>query len=128
MASSRPSNRAEPRLSPTQVVGAAGEQKALEYLLTQGCRLVASNQRGKVGELDLVMHDGSELVFVEVRVRASRAFGGAAASIGAAKQARLRRAAQLYLLRQFGPSRWPACRFDVVALDADQLNWIKNAF
>lgn len=89
---------------------------------------MASNQRGKVGELDLIMQDGTELVFVEVRARSSSAFGGAAASVGATKRARLRRAAQLYLLRQFGQNPWPACRFDVLALEPNELNWIKNAF
>lgn len=112
----------------TQIVGAAGEQRALDYLLAQGCRLIANNQRAKVGELDLIMQDGGELMFVEVRVRGSARFGGAAASVGPIKQARLRRAAQLYLLRRFGQGQWPRCRFDVVAIEADQLNWIKNAF
>lgn len=82
----------------------------------------------KVGELDLVVSDHQTLVFVEVRYRASAAFGGAAGSVGAAKQLRIRRSAELYLLRRFGQAAWPACRFDVIAIEGDQLNWIKNAF
>ncbi|MFY9510766.1 MAG: YraN family protein, partial [Rubrivivax sp.] len=51
--------------------------------------------------------------------------GGAAASIGAAKQRRLVFAAQHYLLRFAAP---PACRFDVVAIDGDTIEWLPGAF
>lgn len=114
--------------SPSQQRGAAAEQRALEHLTARGLVPVDRNAGSKVGELDLVMHEGRTLVFVEVRSRASRAFGGAAASVGAAKQARVRRAAQLWLLRRFGQQAWPACRFDVVAIDGDALEWIRDAF
>jgi putative endonuclease len=62
-------------------------------------------------------------VFVEVRQRASMAHGGAAASITPAKIRRLVRAAQFYLLRL---EDVPPCRFDVVAIDAGQLEWLSN--
>jgi len=68
------------------------------------------------------------LVFVEVRMRRSNAFGGAAASVDALKQKRLARAAQHWLLQHYG-QRWPACRFDVVCVQADgTMEWIRNAF
>ena len=70
------------------------------------------------------MQDQSGLVFVEVRKRSRSAFGGAAASVTARKQARLVLAAQLFLQRYRTP---PACRFDVIAIDGDQLSWITNA-
>ncbi len=89
---------------------------------------VARNLRYKVGELDLVMRDGATLVFVEVRARRSLAFGGAAASVDARKQMRLRRAAQCYLQAAFGQRAWPACRFDVVAFEAGEPRWLKAAF
>ncbi|MEO7151548.1 MAG: YraN family protein, partial [Burkholderiaceae bacterium] len=78
------------------------------------------------GEIDLVMRerDGT-LVFVEVRARSSSGHGGAAASIGAAKQRRIVYAAQHYL-RRF--ATWPACRFDVVVLDAGRIEWLRGAF
>jgi putative endonuclease len=62
-------------------------------------------------------------VFVEVRQRADARHGGAAASITPAKQRRLVLAAQVYLLRL---KHTPRCRFDVVAIDAGQLTWLKN--
>ena len=113
-------------------VGASGEDAALAHLLQAGLRLVERNYRvaagpaRRAGEVDLIMRepDGT-LVFVEVRARSQTSHGGAAASVTPAKQARLIYAAQHYLLRQATP---PPCRFDVVALDGEQLSWLKAAF
>ncbi|MBK9674411.1 MAG: YraN family protein [Betaproteobacteria bacterium] len=88
--------------------------------------IVERNYRRRCGELDLVARDGSTLVFVEVRLRRGRAFGGAAESITAAKRARLTRAAGLYLA---GLRDTPCCRFDAVlldALDADRIEWLQD--
>ena len=78
------------------------------------------------GEIDLVMRDrDGTLVFVEVRQRAGAAFGGAAASVGGVKQRRIVFAARHFLARLPQP---PACRFDVVALEAGQIEWLRAAF
>ena len=113
----------------TKSVGDAAEDLALAHLRAAGLRLLTRNYRtpGRGGgEIDLVLRepDGT-LVFVEVRHRADGRFGGAAASVGHAKQARIVRAARSYLMRV---PRLPPCRFDVVALDGDQLHWLKGAF
>ncbi|NWG87203.1 MAG: YraN family protein [Hydrogenophilaceae bacterium] len=105
--------------------GAAAEDRAAEYLQRQGLKLVARNYRCRQGEIDLILREGTTLVFVEVRSRASSAFGGAAASITQAKQAKLIRAAQHYLSLQ---SSLPACRFDAVLIDGNDLQWLKHAF
>ena len=120
------------RESTTKAAGDAGEARALAHLLAQGLALVQRNYRvargphARGGEVDLIMRerDGT-LVFVEVRTRGSAAFGGAAASIGASKQRSLVLAARHFLgaLRTL-----PPCRFDVVALDADRIEWLRGAF
>ncbi len=115
------------RRSPTQASGDAAEARALGFLVERGLRLVARNVASRLGEIDLVMRDGDTLVFVEVRSRARRDFGGAAASVGPDKQRRLRREAQRYLVASFG-DRWPACRFDVCALEGTSIDWIRDAF
>ena len=68
--------------------------------------------------------DGT-VVFVEVRARAGRSHGGAAASVGPSKQRSLIYAAHCWLARQ---TRCPPCRFDVVAIDGPELVWLKGAF
>ncbi|RZI43869.1 YraN family protein [Herbaspirillum sp. HC18] len=107
-----------------QVEGDAAEDKALLYLEQNGLKLIERNFRCKGGEIDLVMQDGKSLVFVEVRKRADRGYGGAAASITPRKQARLVIAAQVFLQRYRIP---PPCRFDVIALDGDAMEWLRNA-
>jgi putative endonuclease len=94
--------------------GARAEALAASFLARHGLAIVARNYRTRMGEIDLVARDGDTLVFVEVRQRASAAFGGAAESINAAKRARLIAAARAYLAKL--PYE-PACRFDAVLID-----------
>jgi putative endonuclease len=110
--------------------GDAAEDRALSYLLGRGLRLAARNYRtpGRGGgEIDLVLWDrDGTLVFVEVRKRASRAFGGALGSITAAKQRRIVFAARHYLLRL---RTQPPCRFDVVCMEeSGGIQWMRAAF
>jgi putative endonuclease len=112
--------------------GDRAEALALEHLLCHGLTLVCRNYRvargprARGGEIDLILRerDGT-LVFVEVRSRASASFGGALASVSAAKQRSLLFAAQHYLARL---PRMPPCRFDVVAVEGTSLQWVRAAF
>lgn len=118
---------------PRQSIGQAAEGWAQTHLEEHGLRLLARNWRCRLGELDLVMLDGDTVVFVEVRYRSHRAWGGAECSIDARKRGRVSAAAQLFLQQQPRWARSP-CRFDVVAVaPADggsppRLNWIRGAF
>lgn len=112
--------------------GSAAEDAALAHLRQAGLTLLERNYRvaagpsRRAGEVDLIMRDrDGTLVFVEVRARASRSHGGAAASVTATKQRKLIYAAQHYLLRHASP---PPCRFDVVAIDGSELQWLPAAF
>ena len=106
-----------------QRTGDLGEEQALHYLESKGCQLLQRSFVCKGGEIDLIMRDGNSLVFVEVRKRATAAFGGAAASITPTKQKRMTLAAQVYLRSL---STLPACRFDAVLIEAEQISWLKN--
>ena len=113
----------------TKAQGDAAEDRALSYLLGRGLRLAARNYRtpGRGGgEIDLVMRDrDGTLVFVEVRKRAGRSFGGAAASVGWQKQRRIVFAARHYLMRLPAP---PPCRFDVISMEGGSIQWMRAAF
>ncbi len=117
-----------PRRSPAQRRGDEAEDLALRHLERAGLQLVVRNDASPLGEIDLVMIDGAEWVFVEVRRRASAAFGGAAASVTPAKQRRIRLQAQHLLKRRFGDRPWPGCRFDVCAIDDGHIDWLRDAF
>ncbi|WP_284618462.1 YraN family protein [Aquabacterium humicola] len=123
---------AEGRVGTTKARGDVAEERALAFLKQQGLRLVSRNYRVAGGphargaEVDLIVADrDGTLVFVEVRSRASGGAGGAAASVGGVKQRRIVRAAQHYLMRLASP---PPCRFDVIAIEGDRLEWLKAAF
>ena len=116
----------------TKALGDAAEARALAHLARAGLVLVQRNYRvargprAKGGEVDLVMRDrDGTLVFVEVRTRRDDRFGGAAASIGASKRQRIVFAARHFLRTQLRP---PPCRFDVVAVDGDRIEWLRAAF
>jgi putative endonuclease len=111
-------------------LGHFGEQTAAAHLIRQGYELLARNWRGPAraqggpgGELDLVLRDGSALVFVEVRTRRHPGGGqggvGAEESVGPIKQARLIALAYAYLEAAAVPADTP-WRIDVVALDVDR--------
>ncbi|MDX1391040.1 MAG: YraN family protein [Rheinheimera sp.] len=109
-------------------LGQQYEQLAAEYLQRQGLQLLQRNYQCKAGEIDLVMQHGTSLVFVEVKYRASAAFGGAIAAVTASKQQKLLRACRWYL-QQHQLSDKP-CRVDVLAIEGQapfHYQWIKNA-
>ena len=113
----------------TKAVGDRGEDLALTHLQRAGLKLLCRHYRtpGRGGgEIDLIMRepDGT-LVFIEVRSRRNGLRGGAAVTVGAVKQRRIVLAARHYLLRW---PKMPACRFDVVAIEGDSVEWLRAAF
>ena len=124
-------------------IGAQAEQFAILYLQRHGLRLIVQNYHCRFGEIDLILQDGESIVFVEVRLRSSSAFGGAAASIDSQKQRKLICTAQHYLAKL---AYIPQCRFDAVLIQSPAIfsklahntaeivfqdanvEWIKNAF
>ena len=107
--------------------GRHAEDLAALFLQQQGLKLIVRNYRCRFGEIDLIAREGRTLVFVEVRMRASDQFGGAAASITAGKRRKLLRTARHYLA---GATRAPACRFDALLVNGadNSVQWLQNAF
>lgn len=114
-----------------QTRGKDAEQKAWHWLIKHGLKPVSRNYLCKLGEIDLILLDGATLVFVEVRYRADKRFGGAANSVTANKQRKIIRTAQHFLMThsQFQQHN---CRFDVIAYETpseeNKPMWYKDAF
>jgi putative endonuclease len=110
--------------------GALGEQAAAQLLVKSGYRIVARNHRCRSGEVDVIAEKGEVLVFVEVRTRATAAFGGPEETVGGRKQRRVIAAARDFLAQRRGPPR--AARFDVIAVvdgpAGPSLTHFENAF
>ncbi len=110
--------------------GKVGEDDAVRWLEGQGYEVVERNVVNHGGEIDLVARDGKTLCFVEIKARATAAFGPAIAAVDARKQRRISRAAALYLAMK--GHRDTPCRFDVIGLDRQGQGWrytlVRDAF
>jgi putative endonuclease len=116
-----------------QQIGRAAEDAAASFLESRQFRILLRNFRCRTGEIDIVAEavDGV-VVIAEVRLRASTAYGGGAASVDWRKQRRIQRAARHLLVRHPALARRPL-RFDVLDLAPDgttgyRIDWIRQAF
>jgi putative endonuclease len=96
-------------------IGQRGEDAAAAFLQRLGMQIETRNWRSPAGEIDIVVRDGDELVFVEVKTRKSERAGTAEEAVSAAKQRRIVRLARAYLA-SVGGTPDMGVRFDVVAI------------
>ncbi len=120
----------------TREQGEYTESLACQYLETKGFKLLERNFNCRFGEIDLIMQDKNNLVFVEVRYRNNNNFGSGAESVTSNKQSKLIKTASAYLQRHAKLNKYPA-RFDVVSITGPivtnnihniDFDWIENAF
>ncbi len=119
-------------LPSAHALGRTGEEAAAGYLAGKGFRIEATGYRKLRGEIDIIAHDGPTLVFIEVKTRRAEQFGFPEEAVTPAKQAQIRRIAEVYLMDAgLVESRTP-CRFDVLSLVPDgtgfRIRHIRNAF
>jgi len=109
-------------------VGNRGEDRAYDFLLQNGIDILERNYRfHKTGEIDLIGRDGEYLVFFEVKYREGANKGRASEAVTFAKQRQISKVAVSYLYVKKFPMETPV-RFDVIAIDGDEIKWHKNAF
>lgn len=106
--------------------GQEGEAAAADYLRGCGYRIVERNYAWRRGEIDIIASEGPVLVFIEVKARRGDRFGLAHWAVDRHKQRRLAQTAQHYLAAK-GLGAQP-CRFDVVVIQDDRIELIRNAF
>ena len=119
-------------LTRRQESGRRAEELAAQFLRTARCEILETNFRRRLGELDIVARHGSVLILVEVRTRATSAYGGAAASVDRRKQQRIIRAAGQLLQQRRNLAALPV-RFDVIIVTrlespTPAIEWIQHAF
>ena len=109
-------------------LGANGEDKAYNYLLLNKIKILDRNYRfHKAGEIDLIGRDGEYLVFFEVKLRTGKTKGSASEAVTFAKQKQICKVAAYYMYEHKFKADTPV-RFDVIAIDGDEITWYKNAF
>ena len=116
-------------LSP--LLGNEAERFARTFLEQQGLIFIMRNYRCRTGEIDLVMQDGDELVFVEVKYRSQSQHGSAIEFFHASKKRKFESAVMYYMQEKgFNPSIVPH-RIDLVGIDGkgqqqQNINWLKS--
>jgi len=109
--------------------GRKAEQQAEKYLQQQGLKTITKNFYCASGEIDLIMKNENELVFVEVRSRKNKDFGSAAETVDKRKQKKIIASAKVFLHKNSWSSAMN-CRFDIIEVQVDDndINWIQDAF
>lgn len=108
-------------------IGQAFEQQAYHFLAANGLLLITKNYHCPFGEIDLIMRENDEIVFIEVRMRLHSEYGSAIDSIDYKKQKKLLKSATYYL-QQNNLLDKINCRFDVIGFSNNAIEWIKDAF
>lgn len=111
----------------TRAIGADKEETACAYLTQNGIKIKERNFRCRQGEIDLIGYDGQYLVFFEIKYRKSLSKGSAAEAVNVKKQYKICRISDYYRMMHHYPDDTPI-RFDVVAIDGEEIKWYKNAF
>lgn len=108
-------------------LGTAYEERAAEYLCRKGYRILERNFRCRLGEIDLIAEECGALVFLEVKYRKNNRYGSPAEAVTSAKQRTICRVADFYRMSRRIPES-QSCRFDVVAIQGEQIEIYKDAF
>lgn len=111
------------------IFGKKGEIIAVNYLKKQGYKILETNYKNKIGEIDIIAKDKDFFVFVEVKTRTSSMFGDPLEAIDEQKQYKIRQVATMYLMKT-NQLETPV-RFDAIAILGDEdheIRHIKDAF
>ena len=108
-------------------VGSIYEQLAAEQLINMGYSVLACNYRNRFGEIDIIAKDGDTICLCEGKYRRDNGCGRALEAVGYRKQKKIISVARFYLMKH-GLDEWTPCRFDVIAVDDDEVTVLKNAF
>lgn len=109
--------------------GKRSEIIAADYLREKGYKIIETNYKNKVGEIDIIAQDNDYIVFVEVKARLSQKFGHPFEAIDERKQQKIHNVASIYLMqnKKYGTK----CRFDAISilgLENPEITHIVDAF
>ena len=111
-------------------LGRYGEEKAVDFLKNQHCKILDRNFSCKQGEIDIVAQDNKEIVFYEVKTRNSLEYGKPVDAVDNYKQKHIWEAAKYYLYKNNMMNEF--VRFDVIEVylknDRVFINQIRNMF
>jgi putative endonuclease len=106
--------------------GDEAEERAVKYLKGKGYKILARNFTSKTGEIDIIAAKKDALVFIEVKARATAAYGGGVAAVNKAKQGKITKTAIAYIKEN--KPKFTGLMFDIIAVTDGKLEHIENAF
>lgn len=109
-----------------KLFGRAGEIKAADFLKKKGYKILETNYKTHIGEIDIIAKDGEYTVFCEVKTRTDDEFGSPSEAVTAKKREKYRKVATEYLMRKSDLD--VPCRFDVIEIENGKINHIIDAF
>ena len=110
-----------------RTVGTKKEDEAAKFLTGCGLRVTDLNFRSRFGEIDIVARDGDYIVFVEVKYRKTSSAGHPEEAVDIRKARKISKVADYYrVVKKLPPDT--GIRFDVVAIESEEIRWYKNAF
>lgn len=109
-----------------KLFGKAGELKAADYLKQKGYKILETNFKTRIGEIDIIALDGEYIVFVEVKTRAGDEYGAPSEAVDRRKREKYGKVATEYLVKSKNTD--VPCRFDVIEIENGKINHIVDAF
>ncbi len=110
-----------------RLTGSAAELRAEAYLSEKGVQIKERNFHNRHGEIDLIGYHDGYLVFFEVKYRRNNSKGIPEEAVGFHKQKQICDVASYY--RYIHKIPWDvSVRYDVVAIEGDEIRWHQNAF
>ena len=107
-------------------LGRVGEKKAAEFLKKKGYKIITTNYKTHLGEIDIIAKDDGVTVFVEVKTRSGDGYGAPSEAVDRRKQEKYYKVASEYLVRS--KKQDEPCRFDVIEIEKGEINHIFDAF
>jgi len=102
-------------------LGKMGEKLAADFLKKKGYKILETNYRNKIGEIDIIAEFGGAVIFVEVKTRTDDRMGAPREAVTYYKQHKIRTTAEGYL-KSNGLTE-SACRFDCVEVEGTAPNY-----
>ena len=109
-----------------KLLGRVGEKKAVDFLKKKGYKILETNYKTHIGEIDIIAQDEDVTVFIEVKTRSGGEYGSPSQAVNSKKQEKYFKVATEYLLRNDKTD--VPCRFDVVEIENGEINLIFDAF
>ena len=110
----------------TKIAGNSGEAQTFNYLIQNDYKILETNYKCKIGEIDIIAQKDNIIVFVEVKKRSSAKYGLPREAVTQFKQHKIKMVATYYLQKTKNFDK--NCRFDVIEILGESINHIENAF